>query len=291
MTAAVGSARAEGPGSASLKSARAAFDGGDFAGAEPLFKEAIEKGGLSPKEVLDAYVRLGCTRAILGKKDGATLAFKAASVIDSHFVVPPEAGKKSIQLAEKARRDTARIGGIVLRATVPQTSTAASPIKVEASIDEAHADPRAPLVAKLGVYSKDSVGGKEYTHTEPIATKVTFEIPASAFSAGSTVTVRVDALDARDNRLASVEEKVKIDGVAQAPIAETPEPSTAPTTSNKMPEPPPPLADKKQTGSFWSSPWPYILGGIALGAGGAVVYFGTRPTDDVTVGSPTIRGQ
>lgn len=281
MTAGVGSAYAE-TGAASLKAARAAWDSGDFGAAEPGFRDAIEKGGLAPAEVLDAYVRLASTRLILGKKDAALNAYRAAAVIDPHFVVPPEAGKKANQLAAQARKDTARFGAIVLHVTVPQSAPAGSPVKVEATLDDNHL----PLVPKLGVVTKDTLAGKEYTHNEPSAAKVTFEVPASALTNGATVVVRVDALDAHDNRLASVEEKLKIEGDA----APAPVPTTIP---GKIPEDPPPLAEKKARsgGGFWSSPWPYILGGVVLAAGGAVVYFGTRPTDDVTVGSPSVRNQ
>jgi hypothetical protein len=281
MTASMGSARAE-TGDASLKAARASWDKGDFGAAEPQFKEAIEKGGLSPADVLDAYVRLASVRLILGKKDAALNAFRAAAVIDPHFTVPPEAGKKANQLAVQARKDTAKYGALVLRATVPPSVAASTPVKVEASVDDAHL----PLVQKIGVTSKDSQG-KEYAHTEPSSAKVTFEIPASAVSAGGTLVVRVDALDAHDNRIASVEDKVKIEGDATADAA------VAATVPGKIPEDPPPIAEKKARsgGGFFSSPWPYILGGVLLAAGGAVVYFGTRPTGDVTVGSPSVRNQ
>lgn len=283
MTASIGSAHAE-TGDASLKAARVSWDKGDFGAAEPQFKEAIEKGGLAPADVLDAYVRLASVRLILGKKDAALNAFRAAAVIDPHFVVPPEAGKKASQLAAQARKDTAKYGALVLRATVPPSAGVSTPVKVEASVDDAHL----PLVQKIGVTSKDSQN-KEYAHTEPSSAKVTFEIPASAVSGGGTLVVRVDALDAHDNRLASVEDKVKVEG--EAPVADAAAvPATIP---GKIPEDPPPIAEKKARsgGGFFSSPWPYILGGVLLAAGGAVVYFGTRPTGDVTVGSPSVRNQ
>jgi len=109
--------------------------------------------------------------------------------------------------------------------------------------------------------------------------------------------VRLDALDAHDNRGVSVEKKVK-SGPAPAepvPVAVpvTPPPSsaqakTAPDWSKPVPEPKKDKDDSKK-GGFWSSPWPYVIGGVALAAGGAAVYVATRPTDDVAVGGAAVR--
>ena len=41
----------------------------------------------------------------------------------------------------------------------------------------------------------------------------------------------------------------------------------------------------RKGGSFWSSPWPYIIGGIAVVGAGTAVYYGTRPPQTVTVGA------
>jgi len=42
------------------------------------------------------------------------------------------------------------------------------------------------------------------------------------------------------------------------------------------------------SGGFWTTAWPYIIGGAALAAGGAAVYFASRPTDDVNVGAARV---
>ena len=42
--------------------------------------------------------------------------------------------------------------------------------------------------------------------------------------------------------------------------------------------------ETRKGGSFWSTPWPYVIGGVALAGAGAAVYFGTRPSDAVSVG-------
>src|SRR5690606_24618544 len=58
-------------GQPALKQARAAWDRGALDTAEPLYREALEKGGLAPDEVLEGYVRLGSIRAARGKRDSA----------------------------------------------------------------------------------------------------------------------------------------------------------------------------------------------------------------------------
>jgi hypothetical protein len=66
----------------------------------------------------------------------------------------------------------------------------------------------------------------------------------------------------------------------------------APLATTKPAAPPPkhePIKkEDEKSGGFWSTAWPYVLGGVALAAGGAAVYLGTRPTDDVTVGAARV---
>jgi hypothetical protein len=47
----------------------------------------------------------------------------------------------------------------------------------------------------------------------------------------------------------------------------------------------------RKGGGFWSSPWPYVIGGVALAGAGTAVYFGTRPSEQVAVGAPTVRAK
>ena len=43
---------------------------------------------------------------------------------------------------------------------------------------------------------------------------------------------------------------------------------------------------KKDEGGIFSGPVPWIAGGVAIVATAAVVFFATRPSDDVSVGAP-----
>jgi hypothetical protein len=97
----------------------------------------------------------------------------------------------------------------------------------------------------------------------------------------------------------SVEKKVRIGpGPAPEPVpvvgpvnpapTSSAQAKTAPDWSKPIPEPKKDKDDSKK-GGFWSSPWPYVIGGVALAAGGAAVYVATRPTDDVAVGGAAVR--
>lgn len=271
---------AEPAGATALRQARSAWDRGSLDSAEPLYREAIESGGLAPAEVLEGYVRLGSIRAVRGKKDSATAAFRAASVIDSGFTVPTEAGSKGMALAEKAKRDTAKIGSIQLGLKAPKEATAGKGFKITATLDKAHV----PIVSRLGVVARDGTTGKEITLDAKPDTSVEFEIGPEVTLPGASIVIHVDALDGRKNRLASAEDRVRVpDAVALTPVATQPGPASS--TSSK------PGADSgvRRGGSFWSSPWPYVIGGIALAGAGTAFYFGTRPAPSVSVGPVGVR--
>ncbi len=262
---------------AALGKARAAWEKGIFDKAEPLYREALEQGGLAPEEVLEGFVRLGSIRAALGKKDAAIAAFRAASVLDATFTLPPEAGTKAVALAEKAKRDTAKIGSIALGARVPKDASPGKPITITATLDKAHLS----VVAKIGVVAKDGTTGKQITLDAKPAEELDFEIGPDLVLPGANLAIRIDALDAHQNRLASVEERIRIpDAVKPDPVAVNPPP---------VPTAPDPTL--RRGGSFWSSPWPYVIGGMALAGAGAAAYFGTRPPPVVSVGPVGVRDQ
>lgn len=276
------------PGAASLKYARAAWERGALDTAEPLYREAIERGGLAPAELLEGYVRLGAIRASIGKKDQAIAAFRAASILDASFAVPAEAGPKGPALADRAKRDTAKIGSLKLSMKAPKEAQPGKPFKVTAQIDAAHI----PIVAKLGLVAKDGTSGKETTTEAKPEESVELEVSADVTLPNASVLVRVDALDRNNNRLGSVEERVKVPesagstaasaggGGSSSGSASSSSSSAAPRSSDDS---------VRKGGSFWSSPWPYVIGGVALAGAGAAVYFGTRPAEDVSVGQIGVR--
>jgi hypothetical protein len=313
-------------GAEALVNARAAWDKGAYDAAETFYKSALERGGLSPTEVVDGYVHLGAARAVLKRAELSRAAFRQAARLDLHFRVPPEAGRRAAQIAALAKRDEARLGSIVFRAQVPSTAASGASFKVTATLDAKHA---ASVVARVGVDARDVATGKQWSHDGVAATRSTFEIPAEVVTPGAVLLVRLDALDAHDNRLASREQRVQVEGSPPPPappaatVAVTSPPSSPSSASQTASsasassgggepgkpalglfEPIPPESATRRSrsaadsdrdrppgggGGFWSSPWPYVIGGAALAAGGATVYLVTRPTDNVSVGSAQVQ--
>jgi hypothetical protein len=273
-------------GGPALRQARAAWEKGNLDIAEPLYREALEKGGLAPGDVLEGYVRLGSIRASLGKRDQAIAAFRAASILDSTFAVPSEAGPKGPAYAAQAKKDTAKIGSIQLTLKAPKEVTSGKSFTVTASLDGAHI----PIVAKLGLVARDGTSGKEATAEGKPGESAELEVPAEVTMPSASILVRVDALDGHGNRLASAEERVRVPegGVAAGGGSNAKaEPSSAGASASSA------GADTgvRKGGGFWSSPWPYVIGGVALAGAGTAVYFGTRPSEQVAVGAPSVRAK
>jgi hypothetical protein len=274
------------PGGPALRQARAAWESGKLDTAEPLYREALEKGGLAPNEVLEGYVRLGSIRAAHNKKDQAVAAYRAASILDAGFSVPPEAGPKGPRFADQAKKDTQKIGTIQLSIAVPKDAPAGKSFKITASLDKAHV----PIVSRIGLVAKDGTTGKETTLEAKTEENVDFEIPGDIVLPNSSIVVRVDALDSHANRLASAEERVKIPESAEKPAAVVTGPSnTGPSSSGSSTMYRDGDSNVRKGGTFWSTPWPYVIGSVALAGAGAAVYFGTRPPDVVSVGQVGVR--
>ena len=178
-TAAPAYASESAAGGPALRQARAAWDKGALDTAEPLYREALEKGGLAPTDVLEGYVRLGSIRASNGKKDQAVAAFRAASILDSTFAVPTEAGPKGPAYAAQAKKDTAKIGSIQLSIKAPKEATSGKPFTVTASLDSAHI----PIVAKIGLVARDGTSGKEVVAEAKPGESVELEVASDAHDA------------------------------------------------------------------------------------------------------------
>jgi hypothetical protein len=289
-TAAPAHASEPAAGGPALRQARAAWDKGALDTAEPLYREALEKGGLAPADVVEGYVRLGAIRASHGKKDAAIAAFRAASILDSSFAVPSEAGPKGPAYAAQAKKDTAKIGSIQLSMKAPKEASSGKPFTVTASLDGAHV----PIVAKIGLVARDGTSGKEATAEAKPGDFVELEVPADVTMPSASILVRVDALDRNGNRLASAEERVRVPDHEVARGA-----AAAGGGGNKAKEAAGASSSSsggggdsaRKGGGFWSSPWPYLIGGAALAGAGTAVYFGTRPLDQVSVGAPAVRAK
>ncbi|MBS2020304.1 MAG: tetratricopeptide repeat protein [Deltaproteobacteria bacterium] len=273
-------------GASALRQARASWERGSFESAEQSYREALEKGGLAPNEVLEGYVRLGSIRASLGKREQAVAAFRAASILDATFAVPSEAGPKGPAYAAQAKKDTAKIGSIQLAVKGPKEVPSGKSFSVTAMLDSAHI----PIVTKVALLARDGTSAKEATADARPQEQMELEVPSDVTMPNASILIRVDALDSHGNRLASVEERVRVHDSGGA-VAAVVAPPAGGAASGGLASAPSPSGDTslRKGGSFWSSPWPYVIGGIALAGAGTAVYFGTRPADEVAVGQVGVR--
>ena len=256
-------ARAEGKGAASLDLAHDAWNRGEIQEAEKLLDDALKKGGLSRDQTLDCYVRLGSANAVLGRKKEAQAAFRTAALMDAGFAVPSDAGKKAVNLADQVRKEQLGFGQLELHLDLPKAPKVGAPIGVTVTMDGAHTT----LFTRVGLSAKESTSGKTFAFEMVPAETMQFTIPGSLALPNGDVAVHVEALDASDNQLTTSDGRVRI-------VAEKPEP----------------VATKK--GGFWSSPWPYLIGGVVLAgaaAGGVGIFLGTQSSAQVNVGAPTVR--
>jgi hypothetical protein len=262
-----------------LSRARDAWSNADYEQVPSLFKKAIETGGLAKADVVDAYVRTGAALAIAGKKRPAIAAFRKAALLDPDFKLPPEAGKRALALAATARKQQARAGVLFVDVEAPAQVDVGTVVGVDVSVSPE----KAPLLSAIALAARDSLAGKTYEHRATASSQVHFEIPARMALPSATLVLHVRASDAHDNELATVEKRVHV-AAATPVVASSPLDILAPA--------PPPRRDEAATssasGGFWHSPWPYIIGGAALAAGGAALYFGTRSTDDVNISSTRV---
>jgi len=230
---------------------------------------------------------------MLGKREAAIAAFRAASVLDASFEVPKEAGSRGSDYARQAKQDTEDIGSLQLSLVVPEHVGAGAPFKVTAYLDEAHLS----VVSQITLTATESVEERSAFSAAPPSETITLDVPTGFAPAGSTLTLRVDALDPNRNRLASTQARVFVPGHANTLGSElvvdpstTESPSNAPrddasTRSDAAPYPDHSAGDTaRRSSSFFGSTWFYILGGAILAGAGVAAYVALRPAAPVEVG-------
>ncbi len=268
--------RAQTVDSPPLSSMHAAWDGGDFDRVPALCQKALTQGGLARADALDVYTRLGAALAIAGEKKPAIAAFRKAALIDPRFKVPPEAGKNAIALAEAARRSQTRAGTLALSVQAPENVDAGSAFGVEVALA---APTRDNPVTRLTLDATDTLASRSYEQRGAAGPHTHFDVPSRMALPDASLLVRVHARDGNDNELAEAERRVHV-APAAAVVAQGP---LAALTTRARKE------DRGKPGGFWSSPWPYVIGGAALAAGGVTTWFLTRPTDNVDVGAVRVQ--
>ncbi|WP_394837851.1 hypothetical protein LVJ94_13145 [Pendulispora rubella] len=273
-------------GGPALDRAQAAWGRGDFDVAEAQFAEALEQGGLPRKDLLKAHVYLGAARAVLGKRDRALAAFRIAATLDPSFKVPSEAGKKATLIADTARKQHGQ--PVALQMEAPADTSVGRPFRVEVALSGAAGSQTITRVM-LAVGEGPTAS---YRTEQAASAHIAFDVPGRIATDGAALSVRVSGLDARGNEWVSSESNVRVESEGQGPtplpLAAVPPPPSAnePAKSGfRVATAPAPKdnADHDSKGGFWSSPWPYIIGGAVLVGAGAGAYFLLRPSDDVTV--------
>ena len=251
------------------------WEQGALTDAEPLYQKALDQGGLGPSDVVIAYSRIGTVNAAMGKREAALSSFRVAAVIDPSFVLPAESGPVAKKLYEEARKAAQKQGGkLEITAEAPDRGEAGKGFTVKAKLPEAFA----PVVDRIGIDVRDPLSKTgAWKSDQPATAEVTFDVPGKAVAGGTTLVVRVSALDTHGNRWASYEARVKVRE------AKT---DTAIVGAERPPEEG--EDEKKSKSGFWSSPWPYAIGG-AIVVGAVATFFLTRPASNVTVGAPQWR--
>jgi len=260
-----------------LQRAREAWDGGDFDLAPGLYQRAIDAGSMRRADVLEAYVRIGSALAVGGKTRLALVALRQAALLDPTFSVPPEAGKKAVVLADKARRAQRKVGSLALSAQVPDEVSSGAPFAVDVTLAPGHSF----LVDSVGLVVRDSLAGRTFQQDSPPEANLRFDVPLRMTLPDASLVVRVQAFDAHNNELVSAEKHVH---VTRPVVAPSPLATLGPVRSSRTRD----HAHDASHGGFWTTAWPYVIGGAALAAGGAVVYFASRPTNEVNVGAPSV---
>lgn len=257
-----------------LAQAAEKWEQGAITDAAPLYEKALSQGGMFPPDVVLAHARIGTVHAASGKREAALNAFRVAAVIDPAFQLPAESGPVAKKLYEEARKQAQKQGGkLEISVEAPERVDAQKGFTVVAKLPEAFA----PVVDKVGVEVRDTATQKPGWKADQAATaQVTFDVPAKHVPGGTTLIVRVSALDGSGNRWALADAKVRVkEGKPEVVVAD-----------------PPPEKDEKdkptKKGGFFSGPWPYAIAG-AIVLAGVVGYAATRSPSHAEVSSPQWR--
>jgi hypothetical protein len=265
--------------------ARKAWDSGDFNRVATLCQKVLDSGGLARADVVEAYTRLGAALAITRHSKQALAAFRRAALVDPTFAVPPHAGTRAEALADAARQAQEKRGSLALSLEMPELVDAGSSIGIDVTVTPANE----AGVAAITFDATDTLTAKSYEDRSTNASRPHFDVPARLSLPDASLLVRVHARDSHDNELAETDRRVHVAGrpapVPTGPLAAlSPTPAAPVTPSSHATQ-----NERPSSGGFWSSPWPYIVGGAALAAGGAATWFLTRPTDNVDVGSAHVQ--
>jgi hypothetical protein len=267
-----GSSASQAAGAPALSRAREAWKRSEVVRVEAEARSALQLGELAAAEVVEAYALLGCALVELRRRPAALEAFRTAALLDGKFSAPQGASKGALYVAEAMRKEKSKYGSIEVRAEAPAEASAGRAFTVVAAIDEPHL----ALVASVHVSVSDPLSGKSFDDDAAPAARMKLVVPASITLPGASLFVRVQALDTHKNRLGEAEQRVRVEGIV---VATTNGAHKETLRDGEMKD-----KSSGRGGGFWSTAWPYVIGGFVLAGAGTGIYFGVRPADTVGVG-------
>jgi tetratricopeptide (TPR) repeat protein len=266
------------------KQAEDAFGHQEYETAEKLFKKLIEDGELEQDAVIGAYVRLGGSRAMLGKKDEAVKAFRAAAVLDPNFVPTPDGNPKVIEAAQIARSSVAKLGPLVFEAKVPERVELGTPVAVTAIVDPAHLPMVSRLLVTVKQHDKENatvLATKSELSDPSGSTKLTLdELPKDV----AEVDIQVSALDKFRNKIASQSFTRSLKAAVVAGESGAGGSIYGDRADSKKKK----TSDEKDSVGIFSTAWPFVVGGVVLAAGGVSMYYYLSRPSVSTIGPATV---
>lgn len=257
-----------------LAAAETAWQNGQLEKARKLYEDALAGGGLTPKQVVIAYSRIGTVKAALRDKNGALSAFRVAAAVDPEFELPDDSGPIAKRLYAEARTEAAQQGKkLTLSITAPTTTKQGEPFTVHTAIPAGFA----VLVSQVVVTVRDPLTSKEWHKSQPAQPSLSFQFPGRDAVAGARLKIHAAAMDGQANAWAVADTEMHVSGERVA---------------GSMNESVSPFGDEekdrhhKEKGGLLSGPLPWVVGG-ALVVGGIILYAVTRPSSDVSVGAPS----
>jgi hypothetical protein len=259
-----------------LAAAETAWHNGELENARKLYEDALAGGGLSPKQVVIAYSRIGTVKAALRDKNGALSAFRVAAAVDPQFELPDDSGPIAKKLYAQARADAAQQGQkLTITVKAPDTTKEREPFTVQTTIPAGFA----VLVSQVVVTVRDPLTSKEWRKSQAAQPSLTFQFPGRVAIPGAKLKIHVAAMDSQSNEWAVADAHTDVSGKR---ILESMNEVVSPFADDSKKD----QGKQEKSKSLLSGPVPWIVGG-ALVVGGIILFAVTRSSSDVSVGAPT----
>lgn len=268
------SAAQSGLESRQVTKAQAQLEDGDFEGAVRTIDQAVADPTLTEDEQVELYRLLGLAQLYLGNEQRARQAYERLLQARPDYELPRSAPPKIRDLYARIKEDIKgrRLRPVVLAAEPPREVKAASPLEVEATIDNLAAGARAKLYfRRAGAQSYSSV---DFVRAARDANRFRASVPAYELPA--------------EGRAYALELYLEVADAAQRRLAGRGDPLNPLTV--RIVDPSAPAVATVDQGSpglrpWYLSPWVYVGAGFLLAgaATGAVLLASPAPTGELPV--------